>query len=56
MDERMEFKDLPPEIQNIAAQTLKIRIMDAETKNMESLNTTAQMIRDAFIALYESEP
>lgn len=52
----MEFKDLPPDTQKIAAETLKSLILDGGTEKVEPAKKLAQEIREAFIALYQSSP
>ncbi|ENT7525598.1 hypothetical protein ACXL1S_005585, partial [Escherichia coli] len=53
---KMEFKDLPPDTQKIAAETLKSLILNGETEKVEPAKKLAQEIREAFIALYQSSP
>ncbi len=50
----MEFKELPKEIQEIAAHTLRQRLnevaLEAETK--KDIDNMARNVRDAFTGLY----
>lgn len=48
----MEFNELPPDTQKIAAETLKSLILSGETEAKK----LAQEIREAFIALHQSSP
>lgn len=50
----MEFKDLPPSIQEIAAHTLRQRLteVDAESVTREVIDKLSRNVRDAFTGLY----
>lgn len=50
----MEFKDLPPSIQEIAAHTLRQRLNEvmAESATKETVDNIARNVRDAFTGLY----
>ncbi|HCQ8906471.1 TPA: hypothetical protein OMI49_001847 [Escherichia coli] len=50
----MEFKDLPPSIQEIAAHTLRQRLNEvmAESATKETVDNMARNVRDAFTGLY----
>ncbi|WP_097411391.1 hypothetical protein [Escherichia coli] len=50
----MEFKDLPPSIQEVAAHTLRQRLTEAELKSAtkKDIDNMACNVRDAFTELY----
>ena len=50
----MEFKDLPKEIQEIAAHTLRQRLSEAGTESVtkDDIDNMARNVRDAFTGLY----
>ncbi|EPU1370317.1 hypothetical protein ACVUO4_004086 [Escherichia coli] len=50
----MEFKDLPPSIQKIAAHTLRQRLTEAELESATKtvINNMTANVRDAFTGLY----
>ncbi|EFL0938139.1 hypothetical protein BMG76_004327, partial [Escherichia coli] len=50
----MEFKDLPPSIQEIAAHTLRHRLNELELESVTKKDTDnmARNVRDAFTGLY----
>lgn len=50
----MEFKDLPPSIQKIAAHTLRQRLTEAELESAtkKDIDNMARNVRDAFTGLY----
>ncbi len=50
----MEFKDLPPSIQEIAAHALRQRLSEvgAESATKETIDNMARNVRDAFTGLY----
>ncbi|WP_312329642.1 hypothetical protein [Atlantibacter hermannii] len=48
----MEFKDLPVEIQLIAAETLKITLGQAGCNEKETAEELARVVRAAFLKLF----
>ncbi|WP_218070421.1 hypothetical protein [Escherichia coli] len=52
----MEFKDLPPSIQEIAAHTLRQRLdkVEPESATKEVIGNMAHNVRDAFTGLYSA--
>ncbi|HGX3732658.1 TPA: hypothetical protein ACNEKB_004775, partial [Escherichia coli] len=50
----MEFKDLPPSIQEIAAHTLRHRLNELELESVTKKDTDnmARNVRDAFTGLF----
>lgn len=50
----MEFKNLPDDVQKIAAETLKLCLLDSLTVKEEPGEELALMVRKAFLTLYQS--
>lgn len=53
----MEFKDLPPEVQEMAANMVRSQLMTIElgTVEKETIDNIARNVRNAFIVLYEEK-
>lgn len=52
----MEFKDLPADLQVIAADCLRQKLADLNSTQKEPAITLAQIIKAAFIELYFPAP